>query len=112
MAKRGFSKMMWGWVIILVAVLFFVSVYGVREGFTDFTSSSGTDTVLKCADQSGNITQYTSSKSIKNSTFKCYTKSGTEDDDPDNDNYFYQEFTPKKKGNSWAWKLNSTTNVQ
>ena len=33
MAKRGFSKMMWGGVIILVAVLFFVSVYGVREGF-------------------------------------------------------------------------------
>ena len=30
--KRGFSRMLWGGVILLV-VLFFVSVYGVKEGF-------------------------------------------------------------------------------
>ena len=30
--KRGFSRMLWGGIILLV-VLFFVSVYGVKEGF-------------------------------------------------------------------------------
>ena len=30
--KRGFSRMLWGGVILLV-VLFFVGVYGVKEGF-------------------------------------------------------------------------------
>ena len=30
--KRGFSRMIWGGIILLV-VLFFVGVYGVKEGF-------------------------------------------------------------------------------
>ena len=32
--KRGFSRMLWGGIILLV-VLFFVSVYGVKEGFAN-----------------------------------------------------------------------------
>lgn len=33
--KRGFSRMLWGGGIILLVVLFFVSVYGVKEGFAN-----------------------------------------------------------------------------
>ena len=47
--KRGFSRMLWGGVILLV-VLFFVSVYGVKEGFkcvTGTTYSKPTITTTK-----------------------------------------------------------------
>ena len=121
MAKRGFSKMMWGGVIILVAVLFFVSVYGVREGFTDFNSTFSSDNpVLKFADSSGNITVYTSSNSTKDKTYNCYTKLGFDDDggqdDPSNNAYYYNTLKSKKKGGrgtvTWGWELVSTNDVK